>query len=260
MIGDHPLGIGPGHYEFDYLFYTKRVRPDVEIDGHFVSKTPHNQPLQIGVDYGIPALLFWVLLTGLLLRLAIKSRSDEGAILICILVDGLFAFPLHVTHSFLSYAVFCGILLGGTLASRPIQKGFLAQVGKGVAVIGMSWVTFAVFSAVMAESYDINHYESMKESCDRAPWRFNNCIFLAKIEGNLGKFQDGIQTCKKIIDRQPNGFPAYLMLSELYRLSGDLRARCDAISRYDSILGGNTQIFRSLGDRCAKGVAQEDGK
>ncbi len=76
MMVEHPLGIGPGHYEFDYLFYTKRVRPDVEIDGRFVSKTPHNQPLQIGIDYGIPALFFWVLLTGWILRLAFKSKSD----------------------------------------------------------------------------------------------------------------------------------------------------------------------------------------
>jgi hypothetical protein len=130
----------------------------------------------------------------------------------------------------------------------------LVQAGKGVAVIGMSWVTFAVFSAVMAESYDINHYESMKVSCDRAPWRFSNCIYLATIEGNLGKFQDGIQTCKKVLERQPNGFPAYLTLSELYRLTGDLRARCDAISKYDSILGGNTKLYQSVQNQCFSGI------
>jgi O-antigen ligase len=254
MIVDHPLGIGPGHYEFDYLFYTKRVRADVEIDGRFISRTPHNQPLQIGVDYGIPALLFWILLTGFIVLRAFRSKSDEGAILVCILVDGMFAFPLHVTHSFVAYAVFSGILLGRNLSSRPVSGGLILPVAKGLSVVGMSWVTYAIFSAVMAESYDINHYESMKVSCDRAPWRFNNCIFLAKIEGNLGKFQDGIQTCKKVLERQPNGFPAYLTLSELYRLSGDQRARCDAIAKYDSILGGNTKLYQSVQNQCFSGM------
>jgi hypothetical protein len=259
MILDHPLGIGPGHYEYDYLLYTKKVRPDVEIDGRFVSKTPHNQPLQIGIDYGIPALLFWILLTGFFLRLALRSDSPAGSILVCILVDGLFAFPLHVTHSFLAYAVFSGILAGTGLSFRVLSPTPLLSGFKLIVLGGMSWVTWAVVASVMAESYDVNHLESMKTACGLAPWRFKNCLYLAKIQGNEHRFEDGIETCRKILRRQPNGFTAYAMLSELYRLSGDASSRCDALREYDRILGGDTSVFKSMRAACSKGSAMKSG-
>ncbi|MBU6152776.1 MAG: O-antigen ligase family protein [Bdellovibrionales bacterium] len=253
MMWDHPLGIGPGHYEYDYLRYTSRVRKDAEIDGRFVSKTPHNQPLQIGVDYGMPALVFWILLTGWILRLAVRTKAPEGAILVCILVDGLFAFPLHVTHSFLAYAVFCGILLGRELESHPLPVKSPLPFLKGAVVGGMSWVAYAIFASVMAESYDINHYESMKKACDLAPWRFKNCSYLAKIEGNMGNFEDGINTCRLMLRRQPNGFPAYEILSELYRLSGNHQSRCDSLESYNDILGKNSPLLSDIPAECSSG-------
>jgi hypothetical protein len=250
MIGEHPLGVGSGRYEFDYIPYASRYQVDPEITETNTSKSPHNLPLQIAAEHGlVTMILLTVILCWILFR-AWSFHPGVVAILVSILVDGFFAFPFQVPYSFFVFAVFLGVSMGRTFPSlewRPTRIFSMIRVGV-VAVI--AWVTFLCVSSVMAESHDMNDYGLMKRACEHAPWRLKNCLSYAVILGNQKRFEEGAEVARRVLARQPNLFPMYYVLSELNRLSGDKNGFCDAIAKYDAIFGGRSSIHSEWRANC----------
>ena len=60
MIRDRPFGIGPGKFEFEYIPYRAAWREDPESNERVIVRSPHNEVIRLGVEYGLPLLIFLV--------------------------------------------------------------------------------------------------------------------------------------------------------------------------------------------------------
>ncbi len=112
LIGDHPLGVGPGMYAW-------RFRPYQSVSGQVWFDYAHNDYLQTAAEWGIPAALcFWIFLFWRFQRLVhlfLASRDPwrQGMALGCgvsvfsILLHSLVDFNLYIPSNWM---LFCAIL------------------------------------------------------------------------------------------------------------------------------------------------------
>lgn len=252
MIAEHPFGVGPGRYEFDYIPYSNHFQADPEISETNTAKSPHNLPLQIAAEYGVVTMLLLTAILGWILIRSWRLHPGPVAILACMLVDGLFAFPFQVPYSFFVFAVFLGIALSGVLPARGVRNGVPFLAARTGAVMIMGWVTFLFFSSVLAESHDMNDERLMRRACNHAPWRLKNCLSYATILGNQKRFAEGMRVSEELLRRQPNLFPAYFVLSELQRLSSDRTGYCDSIGKYDGVFKGRSSLHQEWLTECVR--------
>lgn len=152
LVGEHPFtGVGPGQFGMHY--------------SETAAAHPHNSPLQLLVEYGIPAGAAAIALGAMLVIYAVRQirrrslqRPDIvsttlGAALIMGLTDALFSGNLIMPHSQILLAVTAGWLLGRqqqasaasyTPATRMRQLQF--------AVAGMAALA-ALVTAILAVEY-----------------------------------------------------------------------------------------------------------
>ena len=117
LTGENPiLGIGSGNF---------RARAAEWLAAHGVSlwqtfDNPHNMPLDVSANFGIPALLAWLALLGCLILCARKDREAGDALiltLLCWLVQGMFTFSICIVSP-MAWAV-----MGMMAGSREREAG-----------------------------------------------------------------------------------------------------------------------------------------
>ncbi|MDA0746229.1 MAG: O-antigen ligase family protein, partial [bacterium] len=156
MIADHPLGVGPGNWRFQYPPYDggDMLKPGSE------PARPHNDLLWIAAELGLPGLaaFFWLLLVAaasVVRVLRTPGRPERalyatafGASLLAMLGHGLFSFPRERAETSLLFWVALGILaLLDTprprlrRTNRPVQRPQLALYLLPVLLLATVWFT-----------------------------------------------------------------------------------------------------------------------
>ena len=171
QMGDHPLGIGLGLYQYTYPLYAFPVEGEIARYGK-VAQTPHNDYLQMGVEMGVGALL--VVVAGLFIlgrdlkRLlqARLSRRQRSLILgiggggIALLVHAALDSSLRESALAILLVLCAGLIVSaarltnrGTDADHiiPIRSRLLWGMSAAclllflsaeVSRLGMAWLTF----------------------------------------------------------------------------------------------------------------------
>ena len=254
LIADHPLGVGPGNYEFEYLPYRKKILDDSEINEANVARSPHNLPLQVAAEYG------WVTLLALTLALAIllpRIRSTDAlsyAILVTILVDGLSAFPFQVPYPFFVFAVFLGIGLAPRASANPALAPSFARFGIALLMIALSGVIgtrgWQLYSAVRAEAYDFNDLDRIGPACEALPSRWTTCLQAMILEGNRPQPNRAIEVGLRMIRHQPKNHLAHYILSRAYELADRPEDACRELRIYDGLFGGRSSAQNVMKEIC----------
>jgi O-antigen ligase len=119
MIREHPwLGVGPGNFQLVYPLYRRRFAPDPFLNYRERVKKTHNDYLQVAAEYGIPALVVFLLLWGRQFWLLLRTQKppeelvEEGSAtdleaerlplagaLFAFSLVMFFSFPLEMTYS-----------------------------------------------------------------------------------------------------------------------------------------------------------------
>jgi O-antigen ligase len=152
MIKDHPMGVGPGNFEFGYLPYANAVTEDYEFTEDVLPRSPHNAYLELIVEAGIPAALtIFSVLIFLLIRLFKKPVSLERNFYISIfsffIIDAFFAFPLETAYPFYFAAVFLALIVHfiffennkNHLKTLSLPKTYLFYALAFIIITPLSW-------------------------------------------------------------------------------------------------------------------------
>lgn len=176
MLQNRPLlGIGPGQWGL----HQSRVK-----NAH-----PHNTPLQLLSEYGIPAGLAGIGLGALLLLLAARTIRASGkeagsmvnvslsAALIMGLIDSLFSGNLIMPHSQIAFCVVAGWLAGRTRMHSMPGPQFAGWRPWAIAFTGVAILVVCV-TAILAFTYvDVVSSESVNFS-PRRPHFWQHGLFV----------------------------------------------------------------------------------
>lgn len=146
LIAAHPVfGVGPMHYGHYAI--------DLQSGAH-----PHNWPLQIGAEWGVPALLFLCAAIGFAFRSLIRTApllaaadADDQHMLAAwivtgaaILVDGLVSGLVVMPMSQLWIAVYLGCAAGWTLSFQRAQGGGRRAAGSLLLLMALVGIAVGV--------------------------------------------------------------------------------------------------------------------
>ncbi|MCW5780177.1 MAG: O-antigen ligase family protein [Nitrospira sp.] len=171
QMGDHPLGIGLGLYQYTYPLYAFPVEGEIARYGK-VAHTPHNDYLQIGVEMGVGALIAFLIGIGLVMRELVQvlrsrlSRRQRSLILgiggasLSLLVHAALDSSLRESALAILLVLCAGLIVSAArLINRgtdaiyviPIRSGLvwgmstaclLLLLSAEVSRLGMAWLTF----------------------------------------------------------------------------------------------------------------------
>jgi O-antigen ligase len=150
FIRDHPLiGVGPGQFG---------LQPYATFAAH-----PHNSPLQLLSEYGVPAGLAGIALIGMLAVFAAKTlnRTTAAADVLQIslvaalamgLTDSLFSGNLIMPHSQMLFGVLAGWIIGRQLGARSgVYEKSIAFVHLRFAIIAIAFLAVGISATLSLE-------------------------------------------------------------------------------------------------------------
>jgi O-antigen ligase len=250
MIREHPLGVGPGRFDWDYYQYARKVRNDWEVTEDVVTKSPHNIFLEIAAENGLLTLLALLLVLAVALARSGRLRPGVAAWIVAFLVDGFFSFPLRVPDNFFVAGVFCGFLTSGAFPSRPFLTGRLSKQVRGLLAILFGFIGVLQFSAIWNVSISLKDTRRLEAACLQAPWWVEACSILCVLEANEGRLEEAEQTCREVLDRQPHMVKIMPVLAGIVRERGNSREYCRIMKQFDGYFEGKSSAHPDLLKAC----------
>lgn len=251
LIREHPWGVGPGRFDWDYYPYSKKIANDWEVTEDIVTKSPHNLFLEIAAEFGVLTLLAVLGVLGVALIRAWRSRPGVVAVMAGILMDGFFSFPMRLPDMFFTLAVFCGFLTSAAFPSRRFLEGRLSSRIRGLLVLLLGFIGFLQFSAVWNLSVSMTEVENLDAVCSRAPWWVEACAVLCVKEANSGRWEEAEQTCRSILERQPHMVKVLPVLAGIVRAQGRTEEYCRLLKQFDGYFGYQSSVHPAWVTDCS---------
>ncbi len=259
MLLDHPLGVGPGNYEFGYMPYRHKVAPDPEANAFLVPRSPHNAYLELAIENGIAALICLGVLLGTFFYAIVLRRQELtnlsldhkwGLLLsVFLLVDALFAFPLEIP--FPQYATVLAVALNISLWLKIDKRPKAAELRLPLA---LRWVAALLFAVTFAASMSLhapgnpNQLKRLQVlSCRVFPEQWQSCLRLGYTALDRGDVEQAYDIASWSLRGRDNNFPAQLLLaSAAYLLHRDEQL-CLALKNYSQASGESMDVRRLIG-------------
>ena len=249
LIHDHPIGIGPGNFEFGYVPYDRAKAIDPESHEDSVVRSPHNGFLELAAENGWLSLVALVLLIFYLSVSVFKRERREVrffgffAILVFVLTDAFFAFPMETAYPFYVLAVFLGLGLRGKNYVNQSKIPFLLLVG-----LTCILVTLFVYSKVVEAIEERN--QMMAWSCKLFPSNWRNCA--TQIEFYLAekKFEVAEELSRDLLRKNQNNF-VILQLHGISILNQNRHEEaCRVLSKYEQLLHHESSTYQNFVEEC----------
>lgn len=260
MILDNPIGVGPNNYSFSYINYKKSFHKDPEVKESSIVKSPHNGFLELGSEYGLLTLFG---LLGLIFLFSFRFVNSprttyainliSPGILILVLIDSVFAFPMELPFPLMLTAFSLGLFLIDYPLSKENSLKFDFLFSKKIASLVLVLNFFFFYQFILSSNYSVNNsphrYYSLACSLSNTDWKI--CLTHAqKLQARgrtlndkilLGKSKSVIQN---VIAKEPNNFPAIIRLASISRTLGDFDTACSSYKTYFEILGFNNHLTK----------------
>ena len=237
LIKDHPLGIGPGNFEFGYFPYRNSKAEDPEANASMIPKSPHNGILELASENGLFTLAcFLWLVSGVAFLLLVKywrvAQFRKGNLILLSLsvlsflaFDGSFNFPAETPFPFFAFVIFSGFALSqvSTLPTRRVNAKKIAVAGYVVAAL-LSFYTAVLAFAHWSEKQ--GSAELKLRACIILPDIWRNCLDSAYTSLRLQKPDLSLIIVDKLIEKNTWMSPA--REAKIYALirMGDLKNAC----------------------------------
>lgn len=255
MIADHPLGVGPGNFEFNYLPYKKQglIKPEEQ----YVERSPHNEFLRFIVEDGwlafmlLATVVTWICWKGFR---QVKNPDDQSLLKMLFLflgVEMFFQFPIENAFPFYLFSALIGYFFSkiwkwnsfilipqlNTAFVLPLLCALIFLTAKKT--ISYYWLTHAE-----------EDYGKIARACNLFPSNWRSCILKSQLELDDGQFEKAIQTTNSILKKSPFHYPA-LELHALASLEiGNAQEACQSLNRYDWIFDEKSSLHAMRMSKC----------
>jgi O-antigen ligase len=268
MIADHPLGVGSGGFED--VFRSYQATGATFADERIVFRQPHNEPLRITAEEGVPFVVVLLAAVGVLARACWPVlRADPGrptvrlvlAWSVFLAVEGFFQFPFAMAFGVLATAVLVGaavfLAAGGTVASdRPAARwpwraaGALAAAAllAGGARLALSESLFVARRSELA---------AQEAACRLDPRNLAACTMGAWLRSAQGDLAGGRAAAAKVLRRAPHYPPAIKLIAEQALAAGDRDAACVYLYAYDQLFRGQSTMAPELARSCPAALREQ---
>jgi O-antigen ligase len=246
LIKQYPLlGVGPGNFEFMYPTTLSIGDGDNELNEGDTLRSPHNGFLEITTEVGIPALLaFLIILAFVFKDLFLRARNEPQArfalgLLVFLLFDAMFAFPLELPFTFAVSAFIFGTWLN---AFTHANNSRLPPAVVAVLSTLLLLTTTIRAHSIWTESV-VNDPVKLEASCRIYPDNWNTCVKAMWLYRKNGHAQDSLSLANQMLRWQPNGeaFVRERLLS-LSKL-GEFERMCADLGNYCAPYGSNCQFW-----------------
>lgn len=292
MIIDNPLGIGLDNYGFEYVPYAKDAfMLDTEYSERHLIRSPHNGFLEMAVELGIGTLIaflgfLYLLIFSVFKKVNFKKHWDQKdlmpflpvALLIYIMTDTFFAFPMELPFPFYTTAIVFGLVFNQSFEQKtfdlrlniPLQAAFFVTV--------LMCVPYAISKIAIT---DRASYTRSKLACKADPSFWFTCLHYSQLQlfGEEAKTKemrterhisyenlvDAEVTVLRLLKYNPSNFLAIKKLSYIYKDLGRLDLACDYYKDFKQRFGEKNTLTKSGWDKlCAeyllKPLAKPDKK
>ena len=245
MVRDNPLGLGPGNFEFSYTPYRKYLIRDTEESEFAVKDSPHNGYIEAIIEngwlFGVLLPIFCLILLIKLFKVKIENEHSERikwlslSVLIFFMGDAVFAFPMNNTFPFYAIAIILGMAFSILWPKNILVPFTRCAISLLLIVVLSLSVRYTIAKVVEFRP----EYESMALSCKLFPENWHVCLEQAQIDYEHGYFAESQEILFKMLERQPNNFPAIWMVGLNYYAQGNIKRACDYFLQYNKIMDGD---------------------
>jgi hypothetical protein len=249
MIQEHPFGIAPGRFEFEYIPYHNSVLKDEEISEKIIVKTPHNSYLQAAVEGGVLFFLILMTLTFVFIRFLLNQKKiAEIKISLLfftfILVNCFFEFPLDNLYPFFMTAVFLGI----SLAQKPWKPQHLPPAYLIFPTVALGYFSCIFLSAELL--HQKRNYPSCTIACALFPDNWHFCLRKIQLQYNARHYHASIAITQELLRYNPHHFTYLWYLFYAYALIGEKEKSCEVLKRYDDLFGQSNTLHQYVKGYC----------
>jgi len=274
MIGDRPVtGHGPDQFRARFMPYRS-----VSLRYQLIDATvnhPHNEPLLIAANLGVPAAAAWLVFLALILGRPARGLDGPRMSAILLFAHGLLDLPLSVSPGSVLFPIFLGMVLADRIqrvgapaqaqsAGIPMRNSLLG-LGAVVAVSAASWVTYQELISGISFRQGIQRTHAALLAANPGQARslhedaYNRFVESIRIPGERLKehLYAGVSVSEELasVERGRFHFEQILKIDPEFAFTNYLLARCDlreAVSPETS-----RSAVRSSAERALAGLDRE---
>lgn len=236
MIYDHPMGVGPGNYGFEYTHYKSAYKTDTDISEHYMAKSPHNAYLGLAAEWGLP-FFFIVLMAIISLFYSVKDPLFRG-VLVFLLVDAIFAFPMDCAYLYFVAAV----ILGMGLKQIPLKLVEFKPYPMVIVFFTITALSFSFVYSKFVESSRTEDLEANHWACLAFPSNWRPCAQEAFLLGQSGHDVEAEAKLRKILEKSPSNYAATRLLAWSLLRQNRQPAGLEQVKKYDDLFDGRTEF------------------
>lgn len=244
MIKDRPFfGIGTGQFHFASIPYQAEF--DV-LQTKRIQASPHNELLNIAVEWGLPALFSLLIFSCLWIKDLLKCFRYNGKPHywdIGLSLTLFFAFQCFLQFPLQNAAVvLLSVIIVAYMAMQMVTfetvEGNRPIIVRTVVLTAIALVIFVKVSLRVQDLYNTAHYlrdiRRLEAACHRGSDMWRACYLVAFELNERGAHRDSREILKYMLHIQPYNFAALKLLSDVDANLGDNYEACAAFSIVDS--------------------------
>jgi hypothetical protein len=259
LIREKPFGIGTELFEFYIAPY--RVNTERPQDESVLDRSPHNEFLRWGVEYG------WFYLAGVFIALSllmwriIKFREPLFiGILLAFIPQLAFQFPFQNAFPFGFAALMLGLFMSSE--ARSSDRSGIGELSPWFTrivaslMLGLIGVTLILFiSSKYDEVHSMQDLARSERACQIYPVNWRSCINVAQNYFNQEKHKESLEVLYKELERHPFNIIAlrFAVLNQL-KLGNEALA-CEGADVYQSLLAGKG-LFGAFFENVCRGQSR----
>lgn len=250
LIQEHPMGIGPGRFEYGFVPYHAR---GTTLSEGALAGNPHSELLRYSAEDGLPLTVFY--LAALIYFLMAWWRKREGAAIIAPLLAFL-AFEATCQFPFLNpFPDYLLAVVFGFMAAtvRRESRDFPRVGGRIAGALVFCVLAFLTVKTTLARSYEHSRQKELSAlSCRLVPLNWRSCLNAARLslaDHELGKAREFTE---EILYDDPANFAAIRHLSIIAFQQGDRLEGCFLLWKYDSLFHGRSSLHDRFLGTCPK--------
>ena len=236
MINDRPFfGFFPNTFAFKFIPYSWSSK--IPAKEKPMLSNPHNQFLDAATKYGI---VFVITLLSLFCYLAYNFFSHSlptpqekmiiASLIFFYIIEMIFQFPLLTPWNYLLFLMILSYFL--IFLPDPPHKEKFSYL---VYILPFCLLATSLYSLTFYIGHQSDKPHLAKTSCELLPFNWRICTRASRLLSLTSDFSSAEKSLLRMLEIDPNNYPALSGLSHIYELKGDKQKMCKTLLMYQSL-------------------------
>lgn len=257
LIKDHPLGVGPGSFEYIFQQYNGKCYPAAESAEGLLVRNPHNMFLEFMAELGIVGAFSFFAFLFFIFREIKKNLALfplEGTWVLCLAsffaTLAFFEFPQDTPYTLFVLSILLGFSLSLLKSQKNTQSASLRVINFSAAVVVAFIFYIKGYSDHLTLLPGTNKHKSYERACALNNENWRACVFLGLSYINKGEYEKA-ELLIKDLSKKFNGHHSLLHLKgSLADKRGDFKAACEEFKKYHLLFDQKTSKKEYLEKNC----------